>query len=213
MTHGPPTERTVFNNPGRKERLMRNPPTLCGKSYEEFYQAIEQFHGWKAPGVVIGGFMVDLAQGRIGPGVEADAIVETTHCLPDAVQIFTPCTYGNGWMKVVDWDKFALTLYDKKTLEGARVWLDIGKVRRFPDVYSWYMRVVSKAELPLDVLLKSIEEAGRGMLSSTPVQVIQYQGKLKKGKIEVCSRCGEAYPASQGERCLSCQGKGYYEPI
>jgi formylmethanofuran dehydrogenase subunit E len=188
-------------------------PTVCGKSSEEFYRAIERFHGWKAPGVVIGGFMVDLAQERIGSGVEADAIVETIHCLPDAVQIFTPCTYGNGWMKVIDWDKFALTLYDKKTLHGERVWLDIGKIRRFPDVHNWYMRLVPKAELPLDVLLKSIEEAGRGMLSSAPVQVIRHQGKLRKGQIEICSRCGEAYPASQGERCLSCQGKGYYERI
>jgi formylmethanofuran dehydrogenase subunit E len=201
----------VFMDLGKKGRLMRSAPTVCGKSYEEFYQTIERFHGWKAPGVVIGGFMVDLAQEHIGPGVEADAIVETTHCLPDAVQIFTPCTYGNGWMKVIDWDKFALTLYDKKTLEGARVWLDIEKIRRFPDIYHWYMRLVPKTELPLDVLLTSIEEAGRRMLSCAPVRVIQYQGKLKKGRIEVCSQCGEAYPARQGERCLSCQGKGYYE--
>lgn len=188
-------------------------PTVCGKSYEEFYHAIESFHGWKAPGVVIGGFMVDLAQEHIGPGVEADAVVETIHCLPDAVQIFTPCTFGKGWLKVVDWDKFALTLYDKKTLKGVRVWLDIEKIRRFPDVYNWYMRLVSKAELPLDVLLKSIEEAGRDMFSSAPVQVIGHLGKLKKGRIDVCSQCGEAYPASQGDRCLSCQGKGYYERI
>ena len=192
---------------------MRKLQTVCGKSYEEFTEAIERFHGWKAPGVVIGGFMVDLAQEHIGPGVEADVIVETIHCLPDAVQIFTPCTFGNGWMKVVDWDKFALTLYDKRKLEGVRVWLDLEKTRSFPDVYNWYMRVVSKAELPLDVLLKSIEEAGRGMLSSAPVQVIKHQGKLRKGRIEICSRCGEAYPASQGDACLACQGKGYYERI
>jgi formylmethanofuran dehydrogenase subunit E len=192
---------------------MRKLQIVCGKSYEEFTNAIERFHGWKAPGVVIGGLMVDLAQEHIGAGVEADAIVETIHCLPDAVQIFTPCTFGNGWMKVIDWDKFALTLYDKRKFEGVRVWLDLEKTRRFPDVYNWYMRLVSKAELPLDILLKSIEEAGRGMLSSAPVQVIQYQGKLKKGRIEICSRCGEAYPIGQGDACLACQGKGYYKRI
>jgi formylmethanofuran dehydrogenase subunit E len=185
--------------------------TLCGKSYEEFINAIERFHGWKAPGVVIGGFMVDLAQEHIGPGVEADAIVETIHCLPDAVQIFTPCTFGNGWMKVLDWDKFALTLYDKKTLEGVRVWLDLEKTRRFPDVYNWYMRLVPKSDLPLDVLLKSIEGAGRQMLSFDPVRVTRYQGKNRKGEVAICSRCGEAYPTSQGDTCLACRGKGYYE--
>jgi len=29
---------------------------------KEFLDVIEKFHGWKAPGLVIGGFMVDLAQ-------------------------------------------------------------------------------------------------------------------------------------------------------
>jgi formylmethanofuran dehydrogenase subunit E len=190
---------------------MQNLRTVCGRSYEDFLSTIQRFHGWAAPGVVIGGLMVDLAQERIGPGVEADAIVETIRCLPDAIQLFTPCTFGNGWMKVVDWDKFALTLYDKKTLEGIRVWLDLEKSRPFPDIYNWYMRLAPKKDLPLDVLLKSIEAAGRQMLSSVPVRVVRYHGKIKKGRIEICSGCGEAYPASQGERCLACQGKGYYE--
>jgi len=185
--------------------------TVCGRSFEDFMNTIERFHGWKAPGVVIGGFMVDLAQSHIPPDVEADAVVETVHCLPDAVQLFTPCTYGNGWMKVIDWDKFALTLYDKKTLEGVRVWLDIEKSRRFPDIYNWYMRLAPKRDLPLDLLLKGIEEAGRDMLSCAPVRIVRHHGKLKKGTIEVCGQCGEPYPILQGDRCLACQGKGYYE--
>lgn len=192
---------------------MQNLRTVCGRSYEDFLSTIQRFHGWAAPGVVIGGLMVDLAQEHIGSDVEADAIVETTRCLPDAIQLFTPCTYGNGWMKVVDWDKFALTLYDKKTLEGIRVWLDLEKSRRFPDIHNWYMRMASKEALPLDVLLKSIEEAGRHVFSSVPVRVVRYYGKIKKGKIEICSQCGEAYPTSQGNRCLACQGKGYYEML
>ena len=192
---------------------MQKQLTICGRPYEDFLNTIEKFHGWRAPGVVIGGFMVDLAQERIVPNVEADAIVETIHCLPDAVQLFTPCTYGNGWMKVVDWDRFALTLYNKKTLEGIRVWLDIEKCKRFPDIYNWYMRLVPKRDLPLDVLLKRIEEAGRQMLSSVPVRVIQRHGKIKKGTMAICSQCGEAYPTSQGTLCHSCQGKGYYERL
>jgi formylmethanofuran dehydrogenase subunit E len=192
---------------------MPNPLMVCGRSFEDLLATIQRFHGWPAPGVVIGCFMVDLAQERLSPTVEADAIVETIHCLPDAIQLFTPCTYGNGWMKVIDWDKFALTLYDKKSLEGTRVWLDIEKSRRFPDIYNWYMRLVSKGDLPLDVLLKSIEEAGRQVLSYAPVRIVQYHGKIKKGASGICSKCGEAYPASQGPLCLSCQGKGYYEPL
>ncbi|MHC1727844.1 MAG: FmdE family protein [Syntrophobacteraceae bacterium] len=183
---------------------------VCGKSMEEFLDTIEKFHGWKAPGLVIGGFMVDLAQELIGPGIEADSFVETTHCLPDAIQLFTPCTYGNGWMKVVDWDKFALSLYDKKSLEGVRVWLDLEKARLYPNIYNWYMRLVPKKSLPLDVLLADIIAAGRSIFSHTPVLITQLYGKKKKGEIAVCSGCGEAYPIAQGEQCLACRGKGYF---
>jgi formylmethanofuran dehydrogenase subunit E len=189
---------------------MTQQVAVCGRSIEEFLEAIERFHGWRAPGVVIGGYMVDYARDFIGPDVEADAIVETNHCLPDAVQLFTPCTYGNGWMKVLDWDKFALSLYDKKTLEGVRVWLDLEKCRHFPAIYQWYMRLVPKHSLPLEVLLESILDAGRRMLSHAPVHITQFHGKNKKGAIAVCPGCGEAYPAHQGDRCLSCLGNGYH---
>ena len=184
---------------------------VCGRSMEDFLDTIEKFHGWKAPGVVIGGFMVDLARELVGPGVEADAFVETSHCLPDAIQLFTPCTYGNGWMKVLEWDKFALSLYDKKTLDGFRVWLDLEKTRSFPNIYKWYMRLVPKKSLPLEVLLEDILQAGRAMLSSAPVRITRFYGRNKKGEIAVCPGCGEAYPVHQGEKCLACRGEGYYE--
>jgi len=155
--------------------------------------------------------MVDWAQEGLSPGVEADAIVETCHCLPDAVQLLTPCTFGNGWLKVLDWDKFALSLYDKKTLKGFRVWLDLAKAQTFPDIYNWYMRLVPKKSLPLEVLLASILGAGRSLLSRAPVRITGLHGKKSKGETATCSGCGEAYPASQGDRCLACQGRGYYE--
>ena len=85
---------------------------VCGKPLAECLRIIEDFHGWKAPGLIIGMFMIDLARELVGEYVEMDAIVETRHCLPDAIQLFTPCTVGNGWMKILDWDKFALSLYD-----------------------------------------------------------------------------------------------------
>ena len=43
--------------------------------------------------------MVDLARELIGKDVEADAVVETFHCLPDAVQIFYPLHH---WKRVVE---------------------------------------------------------------------------------------------------------------
>jgi formylmethanofuran dehydrogenase subunit E len=184
--------------------------TVCGRSLDVFFSDIKRFHGFVSPGLVLGGFMVDWAQELIGLHVEADAVAETCHCLPDAVQIFTPCTIGNGWLKVLDWDKFALCLYDKKALTGHRVWLDLEKARLFPNIYNWYMRRVPKEDLPLDVLHGDILRAGRCVLSCRAVRVTRPFRKKPKEDIEVCPRCGEAYPASQGKRCTTCLGQGYY---
>jgi len=184
---------------------------VCGRSVKKCLADIEAFHGFTAPGLVLGAFMVDWAQELLGDDVEADAIVETHHCLPDAIQIFTPCTFGNGWMKVLDWDKFALSLYDKKTLTGYRVWLDLEKARQFPNLYNWYMRLAPKKDLPLEVMVETVVNANRDALSYGPIRVTQFHAPLKKGNTEICPGCGEAYPTAQGTQCLTCQGQGYYE--
>ena len=184
---------------------------LCGRDLTKCLRMIEKFHGWKAPGLVLGLFMVDLAQELIGIDMEADAIVETRHCLPDAIQLFTPCTVGNGWMKILDWDKFALSLYDRRERNGYRVWFDLVKARRFPNLYKWFMRLVPKKELPLDVLLETILSAGRSVLSSQAIYVTAYYQRRKKSGISVCPVCAESFASAQGETCWSCQGNNYYE--
>lgn len=183
---------------------------ICGHSVEGFLEEIKGFHGFLAPGIVLGGFLVDWARELVGTDMEFDVIVETSHCLPDVVQLFTPCTIGNGWMKVLNWDKFALSLYDRKELTGFRVWLDLEKARSFPHIYNWYMRVMPKKDLPLDSLITIILDAGRAPLSSCAIRVTRLYERVKKQKIVVCPECGEAYPALQGPRCLTCQGMGYY---
>lgn len=183
----------------------------CGKPLDTCFRIIENFHGWKAPGLVLGLFMVDLAQELIGTRTEADAIVETRHCLPDAIQLFTPCTVGNGWLKILDWDKFALSLYDRRTQYGCRVWVDLEKMRPYPKLYKWYMRLIPKKELPLDVLLGIILEAGRQVLSSQAITMTQFHDREKKTGINVCPVCNEAFKATQGSICRACQGNGYYE--
>jgi formylmethanofuran dehydrogenase subunit E len=82
--------------PSKLEIRIMGETTVCRKPVEEYIKIIEKFHGWAAPGVVIGESMVDWAQELLGGQVEADAIGETRHCLPDAVQLLTPCTCGNG---------------------------------------------------------------------------------------------------------------------
>jgi len=188
-----------------------NKTMIAGKPVEAFMEEIRKFHGWVAPGVLLGGFMVDYALELVGKEVEADAIVETRFCLPDAVQLLTPCTCGNGWMKVLDWDKFALSLYDKKSLEGFRIRLDLQKTAAYPNLYNWFMKLVDKKDLPLEVLNETILEAGRDALSAEPVYITQHHTKVKKGQTGICPSCGEAYTLRQGALCISCQGEGYYQ--
>ena len=154
--------------------------------------------------------MVDLAQELIGTQTEADAIVETRHCLPDAIQLFTPCTVGNGWMKILDWDKFALSLYDRRNKNGFRVWIDLVKLQRFSELYKWYMRLIPKKELPLDVLLGVILDAGRDVLSSNAITLTRFHTRVKKTVINICPDCNEAYATAQGPVCLACKEHGYY---
>lgn len=187
-------------------------PSVCGKTIEECLDTIQQFHGWKAPGLVVGLFMVDLAMGRIGKGIEFDAIVESRHCLPDAIQLFTPCTVGNGWLKIVDWDKFALTFYDRHHLNGHRVWLDLQKTQQHPLYHGWFMQTIHKKDFDNNVLLDTIIAAGKSVLSYTAVHMTDHYRRNKKGVIGVCASCGEAYSADQGARCAVCQGKGYFSP-
>jgi formylmethanofuran dehydrogenase subunit E len=186
---------------------------ICGHTLDECLQIIESFHNWKAPGLVLGLFMVDRAKRLIGEKIEADAIVETRHCLPDAVQLFTPCTVGNGWLKIIDWDKFALTLYDRHNHNGFRVWLDLEKARAYPNLFNWYQRLAPKKKLPLEILLGTIVEANDSVLSSAAVNITRFNRREKKGLTRVCPLCKEAYGERQGLTCSACGGKSYYEKI
>lgn len=191
---------------------MKNTITVCGIPIDECLDTIQHFHSWRAPGLVAGVFLVDLAMSRIGTGVEFDAIAESRHCLPDAIQLFTPCTVGNGWLKVVDWDKFAVTLYDRRSLSGCRVWLDLRKTQQFPLYHGWFMQTIDKKALDHEVLLNTIIAAGNSVLSDTTVCMTDLYRRNKKGTILLCPSCGEAYGAHQGAMCAACQGIGYFDP-
>jgi formylmethanofuran dehydrogenase subunit E len=181
-------------------------------SYEEYVHLVKSFHGNLAPGLVIGGFIVDLALQNLPKGDFFDAICETPVCLPDAVQLLTPCTIGNRWMTVVDLGRFAVTLYEKQTGKGIRVYLDTQKLRQFSEIDAWYFKLKTKQEQDLEKLLAQIKEAGHAILSTQPVQVKpEYLVKKHMGKTAVCPSCSEAYPQKDGASCRACQGQSPYE--
>lgn len=183
-------------------------------SYEEYVQLVQSFHGTLAPGLLIGGFIVDLALKNLPEGEFFDAICETSVCLPDAVQLLTPCTTGNAWMKVLDFGKFAVALYDKSSGNGVRVYLDMEKLKNWPEVNSWFLKLKTKKEQDHDLLMSQIKEAGHDILSMQNIKVEPDKLQRKKaGSSAICPVCHEAYPAKHGDKCKNCNGESPYTDI
>jgi formylmethanofuran dehydrogenase subunit E len=176
---------------------------------QPYFDRGAEFHGWLSPGLVIGIFMVDLAKEVLGPRELIDSVVETRACIPDAIQLMTKCTYGNGWMATRDWGKMALTLFDKKERDWVRVFVDLEKIKKYPLIHQWYM---NKGEVDKDRISAELLDIGRDILSWQRVKVTH--SKDKKGELKVCPSCGETYPGRDGELCKRCSGSSdYYELI
>ena len=179
--------------------------------FDEYMEIATAFHGYPAPGILIGGFMVEEAKRHIPEGILYDAISETSWCLPDSIQILTPCKTGNGWLKVVDFGIYALSLYDKYSGKGVRVFLDINKLDNWAEIKAWYMKLRPKNEQGSELLRWQIRKAGAEICSMENIRVHdKYLQKRSKGKLGLCPVCGEAYPLKYGGICRSCQGDSPY---
>ena len=178
---------------------------------EDYMHLVKSFHGNIAPGLIIGGFMVDLAMKELPGDILFDAISETQTCLPDAIQLLTPCTIGNGWLKVMDFGRYALCLYDKYQGNGVRVFMDTEKLKGWPEINTWFFKLKPKKEQDPIILRDRIIDAGPDILTIQHVTVDDvFLGKKGKGAIATCPSCGEAYPAKDGVTCLACQGNSPY---
>jgi Formylmethanofuran dehydrogenase subunit E len=178
---------------------------------EEYLKLITAFHGYPAPGLLLGGYMVEYAKSALPEGTLFEAVVETRSCLPDAVQILTPCSTGNQWMKVTHLGRYALSLFDKYTGEGVRVHVDAEKLRAFPEMEAWFLKLKPKAEQDVDELRRQMTAAGHSVCSLHPVLVHRrYVGHGHMGKVALCPQCGEYYPSKDGLVCRGCQGEAPY---
>jgi formylmethanofuran dehydrogenase subunit E len=178
---------------------------------EKYLHVVQSFHGHVAPGVILGGFMVNLAKGHLPEGTLFNAICETSVCLADAIQLLTPCTIGNGWVKIINLGRFALSLYDKDQGNGFRVFLDPKKLDNWPEIKNWFFKIKPKAEQNMDLLIAQIKEAGETLWGIHSVQVRpEFLKKEKRGEIVMCPCCQEAFPARDGKVCRGCQGQSPY---
>ncbi|ADU61391.1 MAG: trehalose-binding protein [Pseudodesulfovibrio sp.] len=180
-------------------------------TFEEFKQRAKDFHGYPAPGLLIGGYMVEAAKGRLPKGTLFEAMVESGKCLPDAVQLLTVCSIGNNWMKIKLLGRYAVSLYDKYTGQGFRVAIDQDKLEAWPEIKGWFMKLTPKAEQDTDKLFAEIEAAGDTICSVRPITIDKkYLGHGHMSAIDVCPVCAEAYPTSDGPICRGCQGEAPY---
>ncbi len=181
-------------------------------TYEASLALIREFHGHPAPGLVIGVKMVTLAMAQLDEEVLFDAVCETHSCLPDAIQMLSRCTIGNGWLKVTDLGRFALTLYDKGSGKGVRVFLDPKKLGKWPEFYSWFYKRKPKKDQDFPRLMDEIRNAGDAVVAMNAVRIkSEYLVRRSHGEISTCPMCGEAYPRIQGGICSGCRGESPYE--
>ena len=114
----------------------------------------------------------------------------------------------NGWLKIIDTGRYALTFYEKRTGAGARVYLDCGKLDPWHEIKEWYLKLTPKEDQNVDSLLNQIREAGADICSIEEVRVsLDFFGKKKKGPIAICPACKEAYRSADGAAvCPACRG-------
>lgn len=179
---------------------------------QEYFDKVLAFHGHAAPGVLMGGYLVEASRSQLVEGCLFDVVVESKQCLPDAVQILTPCTIGNGWMRILDHDIYAVVLYDKYTGAGCRSWLDPAKMKNFPTTYEWFYKLKPKKEQDSKKLLAEILEHGGEMISSRLVQMhADFLVRKGKGSVATCPECGEAYDGTFGPKCPLCTNGRVYD--
>ncbi len=183
---------------------------ICGISYEDFVIRMEEFHGYRSPGILLGAMMVEAALKEGGTTPYLNVVTETIVCLPDAVQLLTPCTIGNGFLQILDWGKFALTAYDRKTLAGVRVWLNYDALAGYPLVRGWFERSSKTNKKPVfEELAPQILNAGSNLIAHRPVRLYQALKSTHHVPTGRCPHCGESYPLHFGTACPSCAGKAY----
>jgi len=180
-------------------------------TFQEFKNKAAEFHGYPAPGLLIGGYMVEMAKAALPEGILFEAVVESKKCLPDAVQLLTLCSTGNNWMKIVNLGRYAVSLFDKYTGVGVRVSVDLDKLEAWPNIKGWFLKLTPKRDQDTEALFREIEDAGDTILRLDRVTVQPHLlGHAHMTRIGACPICREAYPTSDGAICRGCQGEAPY---
>ncbi len=182
---------------------------------EEFFDAIKEFRGDLAPGVILSGIMVELALERLEKGTDLLAMAEYSVDIPDAIQLLTKCTVGNGKLIIHETGKYALTLFDRKTGKGIRSFVDSKNLEKFPLLNKWIMHEarISRDEMP--DLIDSIISDYDSIISVMKVVVSEdiYEDIGEEDSFIMCPLCFEPMAAKYGDKCAFCKGVSPFESV
>ncbi len=182
-------------------------------SFDDFMESARTFHGTASPGLMLGAFMVELALHTMGRSRNFHALCETDRDLPDAVQLLTPCTAGNGRLHVLDLGRFALTLFNRQNGKGVRVYLDLAKTAGWPHIRRWALQEAMPDERDQVRLEHEIRKAGIAVLSTSSVHMrALFLEREVTEPMAACICCGEPHPVRTGALCRACAGQSPYEP-
>lgn len=192
------------------------------QQWQNEVERIYSFHTKRAPGVPIGACMIDYARELLGPITGTiNAVCETGWCLADAIQVMTGCTVGNRYLRIeAHLGRYALTLFDRDTGEGIRVYVDVRKIdaNKTPELYKFFHRTrgaeVEQGGTPRQEsnarVHSDFAKVHRDILSWERV-VVRQKGKQPIPPAAVCPGCGESFLGAPGSRCDVCTGQTYYD--
>jgi formylmethanofuran dehydrogenase subunit E len=158
-------------------------------------EKIIPFHGYLSTGAFIGLQMLQIASKLLDIKKNDKVYVtcETFNCLPDPFQIICGCTIGNKSLKVLDYDKMAITINkaaepSQEYVKGVRIFLDPKKTARYPILHAWYMNESKVShEEAISELIKAEDDVYTWKFVNVPVP-----HKIKKD-IAICRVCGESF--------------------
>lgn len=190
-------------------------------------EQIYKFHTKRAPGIPIAVAMVDYALELLGPDKgKLNAVSESQSCLSDVIQVMTGCTIGNRYLKIIkEIGRYAVTLYDRDTGLGARIFIDTEKIdpEQTPELSRFFKRTrsaeVQKGGTAREESGKKIvaefAKVGRKIFGWERIRMKEF-GKPPMLPAKYCADCRQTFLARNEEhvKCDYCEGSAaYYERV
>lgn len=165
----------------------------------EFMDKSVNYHGFPAPGVILGAYMIDLALEKLGAAADDKlfAIAETKKCVSDSIGIITGCTSGSSKFLLFESGRISIALGrddGSGIAKCIRAFVVANKAAEYPALKAWYFNDKgSDPKNDLPALLDDILTAGRSILSWEHVEV-NIPPKDSDWEPALCKKCGEMVP-------------------